>query len=243
MTEEFSIRGYLSLVEKLRASGYTTTNFHESDPEKRHLILRHDVDYDLESALTMAEAENAANIFSSYFLLVRSEFYNTLTPRGVTIVRRLQELGHEIGLHFDPSACQAHADHSFEDAIRTDCEVLEIVTQTQISLISFHRPGSQEVSSDAVVAGLLNAYGDRFVRQTGYCSDSRGAWHYGHPLDHPSAKRGEALHLLVHPIWWVGENMVEPEERLTQYLNRRLKDLDQELVAHCTVYRNDGMAK
>lgn len=68
-----------------------------------------------------------------------------------------------------------------------------------------------------------------------YCSDSRGEWHYGEPADHIAVRTGRALQLLTHPIWWVGE-AAEPELRLRRYLDQRVRALDEDLAANCSVH-------
>ena len=50
---------------------------------------------------------------------------------------------------------------------------------------------------------MHHTYEPKFVKDIGYCSDSRGGWHHGHPLSHSSVKEGKALQLLTHPIWWI----------------------------------------
>ena len=41
---------------------------------KRTIIIRHDVDFDLSKALEMAKFENANNVISTYYLLISSDF-------------------------------------------------------------------------------------------------------------------------------------------------------------------------
>jgi hypothetical protein len=61
--------------------------------------LRHDVDSRLESALELAELEAARGLRATYFVLHTAPYWEgpELLPR----LRRLQELGHEVGFHND----------------------------------------------------------------------------------------------------------------------------------------------
>src|SRR5918912_1884771 len=63
------------------------------------LALRHDVDSRLESALRLAQLEHERGLRATYFVLHTAPYWDDadLVPR----VRRLQELGHEVGFHND----------------------------------------------------------------------------------------------------------------------------------------------
>jgi hypothetical protein len=61
--------------------------------------LRHDVDDRLESALEFARLEHERGLRATYFVLHSAPYYGTdaLLPA----LRRLQDLGHEVGFHYD----------------------------------------------------------------------------------------------------------------------------------------------
>ena len=102
-------------------------------------------------------------------------------------------------------------------------------------MISFHRPQPNLMPFDRPLAGRSNTYESRFFEDIGYCSDSRGAWRHGHPLQHAALAEGRALQLLTHAIWWIGED-AKPGEKMNAFLDRRFSNLEEELAAHCAVY-------
>jgi hypothetical protein len=230
---QFSPSAYSALIEALRARGYEARGFTEADTTKRHLIVRHDVDFSLSAALLMAESERALGLSSTYFVLLRTEFYNPLSEEGLAALQRIHKLGHTIGLHFD--AALYPADRLEQEAGR-ECAMLETALEHPICVVSFHRPTASLIGQADRLAGRINAYGGRFVREIGYCSDSRGAWRHGSPLDHPALTQGRALQLLVHPFWWT-EPSLPPEERLQRFLAERAMFLDRELARHCMVHK------
>ncbi len=232
---EFSPRGYAQLISALRAREYEPRNFTTADPEKKHLIIRHDVDFSLGAAAAMAEQERELGVSAIYFILLRTEFYNPLSQDGLLALQRIAECGHEIGLHFDAALYPAQR-AEVEAAIAHECALLEAVIGGAVSTISFHRPAADRIGDANSLAGRLNAYGPRFVKDMGYCSDSRGGWHHGEPLDHPAVREGRALQLLIHPFWWQHPAM-SPAERLQLFLKQRGEFLDQELARNCTVHR------
>lgn len=68
-------------------------------PERVVFGLRHDVDDRLGSALEFARIEHERGLRATYFVLHSAPYYRTdaLLPA----LRRLEELGHEVGFHYD----------------------------------------------------------------------------------------------------------------------------------------------
>jgi hypothetical protein len=229
----FSPEGYLSLIGALQERGYALRDFAAADPAARHLVLRHDVDFSLTAAATMAEAEAERGIASTYFVLLRTEFYNPLSGAGLAALERIAAR-HAVGLHFD-AALYGGDPATFDAAAARECDLLAQVIGRPVELISYHRPGAARLADAERLGGRLNVYGARFVRDMGYCSDSRGGWHHGHPLEHAAIRAGRALHLLVHPFWWQAPAL-PPEERLQRFLAERGAFLDREMARHCTIH-------
>lgn len=230
---EFSPAGYAALIGALRERGYAPCGFTDADPAQRHLILRHDVDFSLAAALAMAEREAALGIAATYFVLLRTEFYNPLSGTGLAALEHIAAL-HTVGLHFDVSLYGPDAGQ-LDSAAARECDLLAQVIGRPVELVSYHRPGAAHMGEAGRLGGRLNAYAPRFVREMGYCSDSRGEWHHGHPLDHPAIPAGRALQLLIHPFWWQAPAQ-PPAERLTRFLADRSALLDRELARHCSVH-------
>jgi len=228
----FSPTSYAKLIVALRERGYESRGYADADPKAKHLIVRHDVDYSLDAASAMAKQEAELGFASTYFVLLRTEFYNLFSAEGLAALRSIASYGHTIGLHFDAALYSA----GLESAIAHECGLLETILGKPVTVLSFHRPAPQFVGAQDRIAGRINAYGQKFVREMGYCSDSRGAWHHGSPLDHPAVREGRALQLLVHSFWWT-EPMLPPEERLRRFIAERAVFLDRELSRHSNVHK------
>ena len=232
-TIPFTFDGFAALIAALRAKGYTFADFASADSAQRHLILRHDVDMSLDAAAEMAAFEARNGIAATYFVLVRTEFYNPFSEAGRRALRAIRSAGHHIGLHFDAAL---HSGHEIESAAARECELLEAAADAPVNAISFHRPAPGHFAAADRLAGRLSAYGPRFVTAMGYCSDSRGGWHRGDPLESTAVVEGRALQLLTHPIWWHGPP-APPNERLKLFLAARSWMLDRELSRHCTIHQ------
>jgi ribosomal protein S18 acetylase RimI-like enzyme len=236
----FTGQGYRALLETLLARGYRVRDYAEADPEAPDLLLRHDLDMSLAAALPLAEIEHRLGLRSTYFLRVASEYYNPYTRTARTIMERLIGLGHAIGLHFDAAPYAEGDFDALERAAARECEALEELTGGPVTMLSFHRPAPRLFGLDRAIGGRDHAYRPRYVAAMGYCSDSRGAWHHGHPLAHPAVAAGTALQLLTHPIWWSGAAGEPPLAKLERFLAGRLEALRRELASDCEPYRHRG---
>ena len=234
MAEDFTLVGYRALMQAFKARGYVAVRFEDADPSARHLVLRHDIDMSIEAALAVAEVEAALGLVAHYFVLVRSPLYNPWSAAAAAALSRMALLGHRVGLHFD-AALYGDAPDSLDSAAGAECAVLEAILAAPVEVISFHRPAKSLQGRAGTLAGRRHAYEPHFFAEMGYCSDSRGAWHYGHPLDHPAVAAGRALQLLTHPIWWNGVAM-SPQRRLDALLAARFGQLDAALARECQIH-------
>lgn len=235
---EFSLRGYSDLILSIKSMGYQMRGFAEAKPAERHLIVRHDVDFSLLAAAAMAEQERELGFSSTYFVLLRTEFYNVFSREGREALAQICECGHKVGLHFDAAlyACDRAA---MENMIAQECSILETILGAPVTTMSFHRPAPDRIGEADRLAGRLNAYGPRFVKEMGYCSDSRGEWRHGTPLETSALHEGRALQLLIHPFWWQSP-VTPPQVRLRNFLAERERFLDRELARHCTIHTPRG---
>lgn len=236
VTPDFTLAGYRALVESLLGRGYLVVSYDEADPAARHLILRHDLDMSLEAALPIASIEAELAIKASYFVLLRTEMYNPWSERGQKYLRRILGLGHEIGLHLDSSLYPGDPD-KLDRAATEECRTLEAVTGAPVETVSFHRPTPELLGRAQHIGGRRHTYQPRFYSDMGYCSDSRGAWRHGHPLDHPAVVGGRAVQLLTHPIWWNRAAPLDPVLTLDRFRGERDGVLAAALSANCIPYR------
>ena len=104
MEMQFTYQAYRNLLKQLRKKGYAFRNYHNYKENVQCVILRHDIDNHLAQAVRLAELEADEGVSSTCFVLLRTDFYNPASKTGQTALRRIQNLGHEIGLHFDEMA-------------------------------------------------------------------------------------------------------------------------------------------
>lgn len=206
---DFSLGAYSSALRAYRADGYAVTGFegYLSDPQAKHLILRHDIDNSIEQALRVARVDAEADCSSTFFLRVHARGYNLLDLPSLQIIREMEELGHEVQLHLEAGFGDWLGGDHFHWAERQRT-VFESAVDRPLGGFSSHEPA--RMGGIAFADSLLerwgedvkyHAYEDRFVTPTmKYLSDSSGNWREGHFSEWVG--REPLMQVLTHPFWW-----------------------------------------
>ena len=240
--QDFTLPGYRDLLRAFAALGYAPRFFHDADPQAAHLIMRHDIDYCLDYALPLAEVEAEAKMLSSYFVLMRSEFYNPGTAGATQVLKRLSAMGHEVGVHFDASQYEQDYE-TLNAACVNECARLEDIVGQAVRSVSFHRPAKALMGMAETLGGRVHAYQPRFFENMGYCADSQGRFRFGHPLDHDSIKHKRALQLVTHPVWWYADETEPPIARLERTLSDKARRLTAEMAENSIPYKEHLQAQ
>ena len=90
---EFTYGAYGDLLALLDRQGYQVATYHDWQAYPRCVILRHDIDNSPEQALALARVEREMGVHSTYFVLLRSEFYNVAARRCLETLGQIQALG------------------------------------------------------------------------------------------------------------------------------------------------------
>lgn len=198
---QFTYRGYRSLLQLLRENQYTFTNYHEYEAHQRCVILRHDIDNSISQAVRLAEVEAEAGVKSTWFLLLRTDFYNPASASSLTALRRMQQMGHEIGLHFDEALYPDETLEQITGKILREKDILSDILQTPVTAVSMHRPSKAMLAADLPIDGMINSYGQTFFRDFKYLSDSRCRWR--EPVEDIICSGAyNRLHILTHAFWY-----------------------------------------
>lgn len=196
----FTYEAYRNLIALLRQGGYTFTDYHRWQEEKRCVILRHDIDQSIEAALKLAQLEAKEDVCSTYFVLLTSDFYNVASAKSLQSLRAMHALGHEIGLHFDEVAYSSTGE-PVEVLIQREAEILSELCGFPITTVSMHRPSKDTLEKNLQVPGMINSYGQTFVKSFKYLSDSRRRWREP-VLDIIKSGEYDRIHILTHAFWY-----------------------------------------
>jgi hypothetical protein len=204
--EKFTYSCYLESIAKILET-HRQVSFVGELPEK-HLILRHDVDYDLHAAMKMAALEADKGIHATYFVLLDSDLYNL---HNSTVVQDLWQMGHRVGLHYDLSK---------NKDIYRQCEILSIMGNVHVGEIAAHNPSLHGKDEYRSGKWQVSAYADKFIKDTTYISDSCGHWRKGAWDTIP-----DKIQLNIHPVNWA-ESESDRWEKLTLARQRKMEEIN-----------------
>lgn len=221
--EDFTEDAYRRLVAEARRH-YTCLSFEEAAAAETGVLWRHDIDISVHRALALARIEHEAGLQSTVFVHLHSRFYNTFGADITGRLRAIADLGHLIGLHFDP---HAHAlvpgdTVALERAVAAEAAALQSLAGVTPVAVSLHDPDLRgwETMDAERLAGLPNAYARTIKERFAYCSDSNGYWRFTPLADELAGGRHARLHVLTHPEWWVPEAM-PPRARVQRAIDGR----------------------
>lgn len=220
---EFTYVAYRKLLSLLREQDYMFRGYHDYWNASRCVILRHDIDNSLSQAVKLAELEAKEGVSSTWFVLLRTDFYNVASKAGQEALRHIQSLGHEIGLHFDEASYDpALGSDQVVENITKECGLLSALLGTEVSSVSMHRPSKTTLEADFAIPGIVNSYGKAFFHDFKYLSDSRRRWREP-VLDIVCAGEYDRLHILTHAFWYH-----EKEEDIVETVGRFIRSANLE---------------
>ena len=201
------------------------------------LILRHDCERDLGKAVRMAEIEKYLGISASYFIRIHSEYYNLMLHRDRERVRNIAALGHEIGLHYEPSFYLRDG-VEFIVGVKQDLAVLRMIldNETPMHTMSPHQPTL--VAPDFAELerhGMVDLYAHDAFRTLSYFSDSGMVWREKNLRQ--VVETEQRCQLLVHPDFWNDEE-IDWIENLDRLCVRCHSDLDAVAAHEKSVLQN-----
>lgn len=198
-SDVFTVRAYAELLARARQLGYRFLGFEQAlalppTDTGKYILLRHDIDLSPALALRMAEVEASAGVASTWFFMLSGAFYDTLEPENRKAVRKVLELGHTVGFHYDEW-----------DDIAEGLDILSVVAGKKLHHIAQHNPTLLPVRA-LERADIVDAYDKRIPNAQGfvYVSDSGMRWRHKTFAD--LVEEGcPRIYALCHPESWLTE--------------------------------------
>lgn len=224
---EFTYDSYKNMISLLKKEKYKFCNYENYLNKTKCIILRHDIDMNLEKAVEFAEMEKELGVYATYFILMTSDFYNICSKRNVEAICKIKQLGHNIGLHFDEVKYEKKSIDELKEHILKEANLMEEILEFPITSMSMHRPSKEIIEANLKFDCLINSYGKEFMKTFKYVSDSRMNWR--EPVEEIITSRQYAkLHILTHPIWY-GQKKETVSEKLNEFLNQAYDERYQRL--------------
>src|SRR5262245_12237776 len=219
----FGLEGYRELLVRFAHAGYvsrTISELDEPDEPERVVYLRHDLDFLTCSALPFAHAETELGYRATYYVLLTGP-YNAFGRPHRDELRRLVDLGHDVGLHYD---LQAFTSAQGEERAELDAQrrALEDVIGSRVTTISTHNPSSGGDDPFRTVPGMRHPHDPRDQRDILYVSDSRRTWRDDRLLACFGATPPPRVMFLTHPELWLAPDITDPRA----YLDRVVEEVE-----------------
>jgi hypothetical protein len=222
---DFTHASYRALLRHIQACGHVICAFRDVPATGKYVILRHDVDYSVIKAVELAEVEHELGARSTVFLMLSSTYYNLLSGEHLCAARRIVQLGHEIGFHYDTDVFASQPEQAAE-RIAAQARFLSELLETPVNMVAQHNPSV--IAMRVAVPGYTDAYADRFCKDIAYLSDSRRLW--GSDDVFRFFREHERAQLLIHPLWWSVDSKSR-WEAFSAIRNEVVSRVDEELSA------------
>jgi len=239
MNCNFTLKHYEEICNLIAKSQYKVCFFNNCSLDFRNtLILRHDVDQSLDQSIKIAKIENKYNIKSTFFIWLRSPFYNIFEKKYSDIIFEIASLGHQIGLHFDVSSYIINSEVDFNKFIEKEINLIQTYFNINIYAVSMHRPSKWLLNNDVKLDKYINTYEKRFFKDFKYFSDSRRQWREGCICNNINISKYDKLHILIHPFWWVDKD-ISFNERMSDFIKDKINKLEADLENNISVYKKN----
>lgn len=186
---QFSIESYKNLLELIIKENFAIST--DLNVVTKEMLLRHDIDFDLELAHQMAIIENSFGIKSVYLIMIQNPLYDMFSMQSIKCINKINSLGHEIGLHYDPSISTKY---DFNDQFsKLDC-----MLGYESKFYSHHQPtlyGFKNILDHGKKIDL-NSLASNFEYISDSCMKPRK------DLFKVICSQSK-VHLLIHPEFWM----------------------------------------
>lgn len=229
--DDFTFDNYQRLIQLAKDKGFTfILHKDEFQADRKDIIWRHDVEFEPDLALKMAEIEAGEGVKATYFFQLHCPYYNLFDEHYTEVFLKIKELGHHVGLHFDCRYWKISDEKDLDKYIHLDRTYMETALKTPIDTFSFHNttPFTQSCL-DYCYGGLINVYSEFFKKNYAYCGDSLGYWRFDRLEDVLQDDSIRHLQVLTHDANWSDE-VLSPRKRFIQALQYHALRLISEQV-------------
>ena len=204
----FTLGHYEECLVQAKKAGYTFVTMSEAFEEKNSskiLMMRHDVDHQLDLARNMASLEHKNGAVSTYFFRISARNYNLFSWEGISTVKEILSMGHEVGLHYEK---YINDNQVFQQYMEYNLDLLRLLFgDDTFRGICPHEPSRNSKTDSSVLDNLkkskgvlYDAYDSKIFEEYKYISDSSCNWREG--CLHTHLGKHNKLYVLTHPVWW-----------------------------------------
>lgn len=239
MACNFTLKHYEEICNIITESQYKLCFFNDDfDDLENLLILRHDIDQSLDQSIKIAKIENKYNVKSTFFIWLRSPFYNIFEKKYSDIIYEIISLGHQIGLHFDESSYKIENEIDLNSYVDKEVNIIKSFFNLDIYAVSMHKPSKWILDNDIQLKNYINVYSKIYFKEFKYISDSRRQWKEGCICKKINTNKYNKLHILIHPFWWI-EKDIGFDKRMSDFINDKVNKLETDLENNISVHKKN----
>ena len=236
--KDINIESYIDLMKLLNDNEYATVKYNEIEMYDKYIIIRHDVDIDLNYAYKMALIEHQHSCKSTFFIMLHNPLYNTLTKDCILILKKILELGHSIGLHFDPTFYDIKTENELINKVKYEVNTFSYFLNNKVNYISFHQPLPEYLNKDYFIKDIFESvYNSKYFTDIRYISDSMGQWREESIIDLIRKNKTRKIQFLSHPALWFNSNKLILKNRLKAVISSQIANKEDELRKSINNYK------
>ncbi len=243
-SDHFSLQLYRDTLEKAVKLGYSFPTVSELRSGSRHLdnflLLRHDIDSSPYHALQMVLLEQSLGVRSSCYVLMHSPFYNPAAPKNWDELKRISDVGCEVGLHYETDFFEQRGIDPLEGVLG-DVAALENILRIKVRSVSQHRPASGTFLKK-LNEFYTDAYNEDLMHNVCYVSDSGFKWRGRSLYDLLGTE--SRIHALIHPLTWsfADLDMEGSYRRVAQEITSGIQQSFEDFIASTNQYLSKRQA-
>ena len=229
----FSKSGYIKLLNNLKTnySFVYARDWKKYSTKKNKIILRHDIDFDTSYALEMAKIEYANKIKSTFFFLMRDDYYDLYSNETYNNIKKIENYGHKIGIHINPASYKQYKKKV--KIINSDIKYFQSFYNIKIDSISYHQPSVYNFK-DIEFKSKFSSYSQHIMSKYKYFSDS--SMNFRDKEFNNFIKSQKNIQLLIHPIWWM-INKKSINQKIKSLFKKKKSDLIKIFKKYDTVIK------
>lgn len=229
--DDFTFANYEHLIQlALDKEFQFILHKNEYVPERKDVIWRHDVEFEPDLSLRMAQIEHKAGVQATYFFQLHSPYYNLFDEHYSKVFHQIKDLGHHVGLHFDCRYWGINDEKELDELITVDRLFMERNLGVKIETFSFHNTTAFTQSCLKYnYGGLINVYSTYFKEHYNYCGDSLGYWRFDRLEDVLNDDKVQHLQVLTHDGNW-NDEVLSPRKRFSKVMLNHAERLVQEQI-------------
>lgn len=231
---DFTYHCLYDYFDFLKTKG-TVISFSNMKNVRNPIVLRHDVDLDIEAASILATIEFGRAMESTFFFRVTASEYNIFSRQAKTILKDLCEMGFEIGLHFDQTL---YAGLNLEKSLKVEAKMLESVLPkgNKVKSVSLHNPSIN--GKLPLPVEFIDAYDSEVWSDKNYISDSCMYFRYKDPVALVN-KAAFPIQILLHPFHYTGGHCFYAG-KMRRYFYHQMRSIHDDYQDNPTYVRDLG---